>query len=83
MRSVGCRGNLMADHVAEAAGLDPPAARALPRRHVVAVALGNALEFYDFITYAFFARRSAARFFPRIDRGSACWLRWRRSVRAF
>ena len=35
-------GNSMTDHVAEAAGLDPPAARVLPRRHVVAVALGNA-----------------------------------------
>jgi MFS family permease len=64
MRSVGCRGNLMADHVAEAAGLDPPAARALPRRHVVAVALGNALEFYDFITYAFFAAQIGRTFFP-------------------
>jgi hypothetical protein len=83
MRSVGCRGNLMADHVAEAAGLDPPAARALPRRHVVAVALGNALEFYDFITYAFSPRRSVARSFPRIDPESACWHRWRRLARAF
>ncbi|MFC5440288.1 hypothetical protein [Rhodanobacter ginsenosidimutans] len=73
----------MTDHVAEAAGLDSPAARVLPRRHVVAVALGNALEFYDFITYAFSPRRSGVRFSPRIDPGSACWLRWRRLVRAF
>jgi hypothetical protein len=40
------------DHVAETAGLDPPAAHQLPRRHVVAVALGNALEFHGFITCA-------------------------------
>jgi hypothetical protein len=73
----------MTDHVAEAAGLDPPAARVLPRRHVVAVALGNALEFYDFITYAFFAAQIGRTFSPRIDRASACWLRWRRLVRAF
>ncbi|CAM0998610.1 Major facilitator superfamily (MFS) profile domain-containing protein [Rhodanobacter sp. Root179] len=54
----------MTDHGAEAAGLDPPAARVLPRRHVVAVALGNALEFYDFITYAFFAAQIGCTFFP-------------------
>lgn len=30
----------MIGHVAEAAGLDPPAARMLPRRHVVAVVAG-------------------------------------------
>ena len=45
----------MTDHVGEAASPDSLAACALPRRHVVAVALGNALEFHDFITYAFFA----------------------------
>ena len=54
----------MTDHVAEAKGLDPPVVRALPRRHVVAVALGNALEFYDFITYAFFAAQIGRTFFP-------------------
>lgn len=54
----------MTDHVAEAAGPDSPAARVLPRRHVVAVALGNALEFYDFITYAFFAAQIGRTFFP-------------------
>jgi MFS family permease len=54
----------MTDQVAEAALADSPAARALPRRHVVAVALGNALEFYDFITYAFFAAQIGRTFFP-------------------
>jgi hypothetical protein len=73
----------MSDDVAAVASPDALDTRTLPRRHVVAVALGNALEFYDFITYAFFARRSAARFFPRIGRGSACWPRWRLLVRAF
>jgi hypothetical protein len=28
---------------------------ALPLRHVAAVVAGNALEFYDFLTYSFFA----------------------------
>jgi MFS family permease len=54
----------MTDQVAEAAFADSPAAHALPRRHVVAVALGNALEFYDFITYAFFAAQIGRTFFP-------------------
>ena len=54
----------MTDHIAEATGLDPPVVRALPRRHVVAVALANALEFYDFITYAFFAAQIGRTFYP-------------------
>lgn len=54
----------MTDQVAEAASPDLPAVHALPRRHVVAVALGNALEFYDFITYAFFAAQIGRTFFP-------------------
>lgn len=36
----------------------------LQRRHVVAVTLGNALEFYDFLTYAFFAIQIGHAFFP-------------------
>jgi MHS family citrate/tricarballylate:H+ symporter-like MFS transporter len=36
----------------------------LPVRHVVAVALGNALQFYDFVTYAFFAAQIGRAFFP-------------------
>jgi MFS transporter, MHS family, citrate/tricarballylate:H+ symporter len=40
------------------------AALGLPARHVFAVALGNALEFYDFVTYAFFAAQIGRSFFP-------------------
>jgi MFS family permease len=37
---------------------------ALARRAVVAATIGNALEFYDFITYAFFAIQIGHAFFP-------------------
>jgi MFS family permease len=37
----------------------PPA-----RRHVVAALLGNGLEFYDFLTYSFFALQIGRAFFP-------------------
>jgi MFS transporter, MHS family, citrate/tricarballylate:H+ symporter len=37
---------------------------ALPRRHVAAVVAGNALEFYDFMTYSFFALQMGRTFFP-------------------
>jgi MHS family citrate/tricarballylate:H+ symporter-like MFS transporter len=36
----------------------------IPRRQVAAAVVGNALEFYDFTTYAFFAREIGAAFFP-------------------
>lgn len=36
----------------------------LQRRHVVAVVLGNALEFYDFVTYAYFAIYIGEAYFP-------------------
>ncbi|HLZ83829.1 MAG TPA: MFS transporter [Caulobacteraceae bacterium] len=36
----------------------------LPRRFVVAATIGNALEFYDFITYGFFAIQIGHAFFP-------------------
>jgi MFS family permease len=36
----------------------------LPRRYVLAATIGNALEFYDFITYAFFAIQIGHAFFP-------------------
>lgn len=36
----------------------------LPLRHVAAVVLGNALEFYDFLTYAYFAVYIGRTFFP-------------------
>src|SRR6201996_9421492 len=39
----------------------------LRRRHVAAVVIGNALEFYDFLTYAFFAVYIGRAFFPSSD----------------
>lgn len=36
----------------------------LSGRHVAAVAIGNALEFYDFLTYSFFAIQIGRSFFP-------------------
>lgn len=39
--------------------------RAPPRvRHIVAVVAGNAIEVYDFLVYAFFARQIGQAFFP-------------------
>jgi MFS family permease len=43
-------------------------ARPLPARHVAAVCVGNALEFYDFVTYAFFAAQIGRTFFPSDSR---------------
>jgi len=43
----------------------------LPARHVFAVALGNALEFYDFVTYAFFAAQIGRAFFPSNTPGTS------------
>ena len=40
-------------------------------RHVVAVAAGNALEFYDFVTYAFFAVQIGRTFFPSHSPGGS------------
>jgi MHS family citrate/tricarballylate:H+ symporter-like MFS transporter len=37
---------------------------ALKRRHVAAATIGNALEFYDFLTYTFFAIQIGHAFFP-------------------
>jgi MHS family citrate/tricarballylate:H+ symporter-like MFS transporter len=39
----------------------------VPPRHVAAVVVGNALEFYDFLTYAFFAVYIGRTFFPSGD----------------
>ncbi|WP_375463572.1 MFS transporter [uncultured Methylobacterium sp.] len=44
--------------------IGPPAHPALERKAVAAVVLGNALEFYDFTLYAFFAVPIGAAFFP-------------------
>jgi MHS family citrate/tricarballylate:H+ symporter-like MFS transporter len=39
-------------------------APALKRRHIAAATIGNALEFYDFLTYAFFSIQIGHAFFP-------------------
>lgn len=44
--------------------IGPKARPAVPLRHVAAVVVGNALEFYDFLTYAFFAVYIGKTFFP-------------------
>lgn len=44
--------------------LAPAATRGVPRRIVAATVAGNALEFYDFVTYAFFAVYIGRAFFP-------------------
>jgi len=41
-----------------------PGASRIQRRHIFAVTLGNALEFYDFVTYAFFSIQIGHAFFP-------------------
>jgi len=40
------------------------AEKRIPLRHVIAVYIGNGLEFYDFLTFAFFAVYIAPNFFP-------------------
>lgn len=40
-------------------------ARPLPVRQIAAVVAGNALEFYDFLTYSFFSVQIGHTFFPR------------------
>src|SRR5215472_5859667 len=42
----------------------PTTRRSIPARHVAAAVVGNALEFYDFLTYAFFAVYIGRAFFP-------------------
>lgn len=42
----------------------PPPRSSIPARYVAAVVAGNALEFYDFLTYAFFAVYIGKAFFP-------------------
>src|SRR5271156_1738602 len=50
--------------MAERGGEGAPAPDGLKRRHVLAATLGNALEFYDFLTYAFFSIQIGHAFFP-------------------
>ena len=51
----------------------PPVSR-LPARDVVAVVIGNGLEFYDFIAYAFFALQISHTFFPASTPGTSLLL---------
>ena len=44
---------------------DTAAESPLKRRHILAAVMGNALEFYDFVTYAFFSIQIGHAFFPR------------------
>jgi MHS family citrate/tricarballylate:H+ symporter-like MFS transporter len=44
--------------------ISPATRRSIPARHIAAVVAGNALEFYDFLTYAFFAVYIGRAFFP-------------------
>lgn len=43
----------------------------IPKRHVLAVVIGNGLEFYDFVTYAFFAVQIGRTFFPSETPGAS------------
>ena len=45
----------------------PETRGSVPARHVAAVVVGNALEFYDFLTYSFFAVYIGRAFFPSTD----------------
>jgi MHS family citrate/tricarballylate:H+ symporter-like MFS transporter len=47
------------------------ASRGLPKRQVFAVVIGNGLEFYDFVTYAFFATQIGHTFFPSDSPGTS------------
>jgi MFS family permease len=49
----------------------PPPPAHLPARQIVAVVTGNAIEFYDFVTYAFFAAQIGRTFFPSETPGAS------------
>ena len=51
--------------------MNAPTTRHLPAKQVFAVVAGNALEFYDFVTYAFFAAQIGRTFFPSDTPGSS------------
>src|SRR5215469_6899694 len=44
-----------------------PSRKAIPALHVLAIVIGNALEFYDFLSYAIFAVYIGKTFFPSHD----------------
>jgi MFS family permease len=43
---------------------DAPASRRMPLRHIMAVFVGNGLEFYDFLTFSYFAVYISRTFYP-------------------
>src|SRR5690242_21891663 len=49
----------------------PRVQESLPARQVAAVVAGNAIEFYDFVTYAFFAAQIGRTFFPSDTPGTS------------
>jgi MHS family citrate/tricarballylate:H+ symporter-like MFS transporter len=51
--------------------LEPEHAPGLPKRQVLAVVVGNGLEYYDFVTYAFFAAQIGRTFFPSNTPGTS------------
>ena len=51
-----------------------PGTHSIRYRHIAAVVVGNALEFYDFITYAFFAVYIGREFFPSESHSSSLLL---------
>jgi MHS family citrate/tricarballylate:H+ symporter-like MFS transporter len=51
--------------------LGPEHAPGLPKRQVLAVVVGNGLEYYDFVTYAFFAAQIGRTFFPSNTPGTS------------
>ncbi|MCC6921421.1 MAG: MFS transporter [Alphaproteobacteria bacterium] len=58
-------------HIAATADIEAGRSEpALHPRHVAAVTIGNALEFYDFLTFAFFAVYIGRSFFPSTDPSS-------------
>ena len=51
--------------------MNVPTTRHLPAKQVFAVVAGNTLEFYDFVTYAFFAAQIGRAFFPSDTPGTS------------
>ena len=49
----------------------PKTRSGVPVRHIAAVVVGNAMEFYDFLTFSFFAVYIGRAFFPSTDPGAS------------
>jgi len=63
----GAGRNLRESHHEKPRNIVSTKPRSIPIRHVVAVVLGNGLEFYDFLCYAIFAVYIGRTFFPAHD----------------